>query len=109
MLRKIFSATEEPVMSRYDDAEDIEAARMPETTMPQRKDGSIMRESTMKMLSAADCVSSSVGMRKRPMMPMPMAQKMETTIQTMAMIRDCFTSCSLLMPMKRTNTCGMPK
>ena len=36
---------------------------MPLTTMPHKNAGSIMRESTMKMLSAVDCVSSSVGMR----------------------------------------------
>ena len=42
MPRKMFSATDEPVISRYDEAEDMEAARMPDTTTPHMKAGRII-------------------------------------------------------------------
>ena len=56
MPRKMFSATEEPVMSRYEEAEDIEAARIPDTTTPHMKAGRIIWAMTMKMFSAAALV-----------------------------------------------------
>ena len=105
----MFSATEDPVISRYDDADDMDAARMPETTKPQKKAGSIIWASTMKMLSAADWVSSPPGRMARPIKPIMTAQKSDITTQTMAMIRLCLTSESERMPMKRTSTWGMPK
>ena len=105
----MFSATDEPVISRYDDADDIEAARMPDTTKPQKNDGNMICESTMKMLSAADWVRSSAGRMARPIRPIITALNMEMMTHTMAMRRDVFTSSSLRMPMKRTSTCGMPK
>ena len=43
------------------------------------------------------------------MMPIMIAQNIETTTQTMAMRREVLISLSLRMPMKRTSTCGMPK
>ena len=61
--RKMFSATDEPVISRYDEALDIEAARMPETTRPQRKPGSMTCDRKMKMLSAPDWVRYWAGKR----------------------------------------------
>ena len=39
-------------------AEDMDAARMPETTMPHTKEGSMILDRTTKMFSAADAVSS---------------------------------------------------
>ena len=51
---KIFVATAEPEMRRYDEDELIAAAKMPDTTNPQKNEGSSMWESTMNTLSAAD-------------------------------------------------------
>ena len=83
-------------------ADDIDAARMPDTTKPQKNAGSIILESTMKMDSAADCVSSSAGRMERPIMPMATAQNIEMMTHTMAIRRDVLTSSSLRMPKKRT-------
>ena len=63
----------------------------------------------MKIDSAADWVSSAVGMMERPIMPIMTAANIEMTTHTMAIRRLVFTSSSLRMPMKRTSTCGMPK
>ena len=51
--RKIFSATDEPVISRYDEADDMDAARMPDTTTPHINAGKIICAMTMKIFSAA--------------------------------------------------------
>ena len=50
--RKMFSATEEPAISRYEDEELIDAAKMPDTTTPHMNGGKIIWDSTMNTFSA---------------------------------------------------------
>ena len=107
--RKMFSATEEPAISRYEDEELIDAAKMPDTTTPHMNGGRIIWDSTMNTFSAWACVAKSTGMMTRPTKPMQMPQASDTTHHTTAMTRDFFTSSAERMPMKRTSTCGMPK
>ena len=85
------------------------AAKMPETTRPQKKLGSSIFDSTMNTDSAADWVRNSVGMTARPIRPMHTAEDRETTSQIMAMMRDFLISSEWRMDMKRMSTWGMPK
>ena len=106
---KMFSATAEAPMIIYDEDELMDAAKMPDTTMPHIKLGSNACETTMKMFSAADWVANWVGIMARPTRPMHTPQASETTHQVVAMMRDFLISSELRMDRKRTSTCGMPK
>ena len=105
----MFSATAEPEMSRYEDDEDIDAAKMPDTTKPHINDGKIMFESTIKMLSALAWVKNCVGMTARPIRPIETALNNEITTHTVAIRRDLRSSLECVALMKRIKTWGMPK
>ena len=90
-------------------ADDMAAAKMPETTRPHMKEGSIICASTMKIFSAAEFVRNSVGSTARPIRPIATAQNSEITTQTTAITRDFLISSEFLTDMKRTSTCGIPK
>jgi len=51
-------ATADPEISRYEEDEDIDAAKIPETTRPHTKEGKMSSERTMKMFSALACVKN---------------------------------------------------
>ena len=87
----------------------MDAAKMPETTMPQIKLGSSACAMTMKMFSAAACVPNWVGIIARPARPMHTPHASEITHQVVAMILDLRISSELRIDRKRTSTCGMPK
>ena len=106
---KMFSAMAEAPMIMYEDEELIDAAKMPDTTMPHMKLGSNACDTTMKMFSAAACVANCVGIMARPTRPMHTPHAREITHQVVAIIRDLRISSELRMDRKRTSTCGMPK
>ena len=82
---------------------------MPETTRPHIKEGKIILERTMKMLSALACVRNSVGITARPIRPIDTALNKEITTHTVAMRRDLRSSQEWVALMKRIRTCGIPK
>ena len=57
---------------------------MPDTTMPHMKLGSSACETTMKMFSAADCVTNCVGIIARPTKPMHTPHASDTTHHVVA-------------------------
>ena len=107
--RKMFSPTAEAPMIMYEDEELMDAAKMPDTTMPHMKLGSSACETTMKMFSAADCVTNCVGIIARPTKPMHTPHASDTTHHVVAMIRDFLISSELRIDRNRTSTCGIPK
>ena len=66
----------------------MDAAKMPDTTMPHMKLGSSACDTTMKMFSAAACVANCVGIMARPTRPMHTPHASEITHHVVAMMRD---------------------
>ena len=87
----------------------MDAAKMPDTTIPHMKLGSSACETTMKIFSAADCVTNCVGIIARPTKPMHTPHASDTTHHVVAMIRDFLISSELRIDRNRTSTCGIPK
>ena len=85
------------------------AAKMPAITRPASRAGSRLVAMMIRIFSAEAEVSRAVGKSARPMIPMKTAAAREMTTHTVAMRRDMVNFFSLLIAMKRSSTCGIPK
>lgn len=96
-------------ISKYEEELLMDAARIPVLIRPQKKLGKRILHRNTKIFSAEDWVKNSDGKQALPKSPMHIAQVRDITSQVTAITLDAPTSLGLLIPIKRTKTCGIPK